>query len=45
MFRGKRIYLFGPWSLIRALNCVIEAWSKYEGELSGFLIHSLAEDR
>jgi len=38
----KRFYQFGAWSLPR---CDIEAWSKYEGELSGFLIHSLAEDR
>lgn len=43
MFRGKRIYLFGPWSLTRALNCVIEAWSKYEGGLRGFLLHPLRD--
>jgi len=23
------------------LNCVIEAWSNYEGELRGFLVHQL----
>jgi len=25
------------------LNCVIEAWSKYEGELKGFLVHQLRD--